>query len=409
MLDPPSSTPVGYDSLTAPAHADAGRARRLWELLPSGLAGVFRPKVADVTGEVVREIQQSLPEYTGRLEGEFGSTVALGVQQAIHHFLDRLGNPAQGHEDRSRVFYQLGRHEMQQGRSLDMLQRAYRVGARIAWRRTSSVGIRAGIPVSTLCLLAEAIFAYIDELSALSIAGYTAAQAEATGTLQRRRRRLLDLILASPPSAPHVLAECAESARWPLPDRVVAVALEPVEDDAAVPALGDGVLVNFEDAAPCLVAPHRSPVLAQGVPGWHAAVGPATQIRHASDSLRCARRALDLARHGVLPSAPVLHCDQHLLELCLFDDPLLLGELVSATLAPLAPLAAKQQRKLSETLLVWLEARGNVREVAQRLSLHPQTVRSRLQQLEDLFGPRLQDPLHRFDLMLALRARRSTD
>ncbi|GAA2796274.1 helix-turn-helix domain-containing protein [Saccharopolyspora taberi] len=409
MIDPLDAEPTGpveagYESLTAPARAeDAGRANRLWELLPGGLAGVFRPTVAEATAEVMREIQLALPEYAGWLEGEFGDAVATGVQHAIHHFLDRLGGPAAGYEDRGRIFHLLGRNEMQQGRSLDMLQRAYRVGARVAWQRVSAIGIRAGIPSSTLCLLAEAIFAYIDELSALSIEGYAAAQAEASGTLERRRRRLLDLILASPPTPPETIAEFAATAHWPVPDRVVAVALEPA-GDRALPNLGDDVLTNMEDATPCLVIPHRSPAPDRALAGWQAAIGPAVPLGEARESLRCARQALELMRRGVLPSETVLHCDQHLFALCLHRDSFLLDELVSTALAPLAPLSPKQQRKLSSTLLVWLETRGNVREVATRLGMHPQTVRSHLQQLEGLFGSRLSEPRDRFDLMLALRA-----
>ena len=43
-------------------------------------------------------------------------------------------------------------------------------------------------------------------------------------------------------------------------------------------------------------------------------------------------------------------------------------------------------------------------EVAHRLRVHPQTVRYRLHQLEDLFGDALTDPQARFELEIALRA-----
>jgi hypothetical protein len=41
-----------------------------------------------------------------------------------------------------------------------------------------------------------------------------------------------------------------------------------------------------------------------------------------------------------------------------------------------------------------------------RLHVHPQTVRYRLRQLEELFGDQLLDPDLRFDLEIVLRARR---
>jgi DNA-binding PucR family transcriptional regulator len=43
--------------------------------------------------------------------------------------------------------------------------------------------------------------------------------------------------------------------------------------------------------------------------------------------------------------------------------------------------------------------------VARRLGVHPQTVRYRLRQLEELFGDALNAPDARFELELALRGR----
>ena len=75
----------------------------------------------------------------------------------------------------------LGRGELRQGRTLDSLQAAYRVGARVAWRRIAAAGRGAGLDAEALSLLAEAIFAYIDELSADSVEGYAQAQSEVRG------------------------------------------------------------------------------------------------------------------------------------------------------------------------------------------------------------------------------------
>ena len=100
------------------------------------------------------------------------------------------------------MYLNLGRGEMRAGRSLDALLAAYRLGARVAWRRLAAAGERAGLPPHTLYTLAEAIFAYIDELSADSIEGYAREQAAAAGALQRRRQRLAALLVQEPPAAP---------------------------------------------------------------------------------------------------------------------------------------------------------------------------------------------------------------
>ena len=63
---------------------------------------------------------------------------------------------------------------MRAGRSLESLLGAYRIGARVAWRRFAAAGVRAGLAPDTLYSLAESIFAYIDVLSAESAEGLRA-------------------------------------------------------------------------------------------------------------------------------------------------------------------------------------------------------------------------------------------
>ena len=59
---------------------------------------------------------------------------------------------------------------------------------------------------------------------------------------------------------------------------------------------------------------------------------------------------------------------------------------------------------LRETLRAWLDHPGQVATVAERLHVHPQTVRYRVAQLRELFGEALEDADARFEMSLALRA-----
>ncbi|MFD1050277.1 helix-turn-helix domain-containing protein [Kibdelosporangium lantanae] len=54
------------------------------------------------------------------------------------------------------MFRHLGRLEVAEGRSVDTLQSAYRIGARVAWRRIAEFGQAVNLPVVTICQLAEA-------------------------------------------------------------------------------------------------------------------------------------------------------------------------------------------------------------------------------------------------------------
>src|SRR5438093_638199 len=96
------------------------------------------------------------------------------------------------------VYRGLGRGEFREGRTLDSLQAAYRVGARVAWRREAAAARRAGLDSEVLSVLAESIFAYIDELSADSVEGYAEAQSQVEGERQRRRGDLLALLVRDP-------------------------------------------------------------------------------------------------------------------------------------------------------------------------------------------------------------------
>ncbi len=87
----------------------------------------------------------------------------------------------------------------------------------------------------------------------------------------------------------------------------------------------------------------------------------------------------------------------------LHSDEALAQQLRGRLLASLDGLTARQRQRMLETLRAWLDAQGHVLDMAERLSVHPQTVRYRMRQLEAAFGDRLRDPDARFELELALR------
>ena len=124
------------------------------------------------TEEILTTIAREVPEYARPLEGTFGAGIRTGVTEALRQFVALIRDPDAGREPGRDVYVALGRGELRQGRTLDSLQSAYRIGARVAWRRMSAAARRGGAEPEQLGLLAEAIFAYIDELSADSVEGY---------------------------------------------------------------------------------------------------------------------------------------------------------------------------------------------------------------------------------------------
>lgn len=218
-------------------------------------------------------------------------------------------------------------------------------------------------------------------------------------------RRLLNAIV-SDPADEGLIAYLSSAIGWMLPRRIAVIVL----DTAVAPGdLPPGTLADWTSPEPVLVlpdpdAPGRAAAIERALTGGRAAVGPAVPLDQAAHSLRWARHALVLARLGVLgDDGGLVRCQDHLSTLLLLADADLARAMLGQRLAPLERLRPDQRQRIAETMLAWLELSMNTVAVAQRMNVHPQTVRYRLQRIRQLFGDELSDPQRRFELMLALR------
>jgi hypothetical protein len=294
---------------------------------------------------------------------------------------------------------------------MDSLHSALRLGGRLAWRRYARVARRVGMSPEQMVDLAEAVFAHVDQIAAASVLGYAQAKAD-IGAVQLRRRRLLELVVA-PAADPAELENAAEAADWALPATVACAALGPAVQPGAPheeARLPEEALTDLASPSPYLVLPDpepwlRKPEIREFLRERRAVLGPVVPLREAADSLRWARTARERLPERVLEHAPVL-CDRHLPELLLLSDEPLVRLIGERRLAPLAGLTLKQRDRLESTLLAWLDTnRGSAPQVAALLGIHPQTARSRLHRVHDLFGAALAEPEARFEIELALRGR----
>jgi PucR C-terminal helix-turn-helix domain len=382
--------------------------------LPPDLAQVLRPVVPRLSEEIVAAVGREVEEYRRPLEGPFGATVREGSEVALERFVDLIGEPAPAPP--SGMYKGLGKAEFRLGRTLDSLLAAYRLGARIAWRRFSEACDAAGVESRVVYRLGEAIFSYIDELSAESAEGYAAAQTAAEGERQQRRRQLVSLLIADPPAEESVVHAAAQEAGWRLPDRLAAVTVSGPDRARVAGRLGSEVITaDLDDHTVALIpdpdAPRkRAQVMRSASRGPQAealiVLGPSVARAEAAASVRRARLAERLVTAGVIPAESPVVADDHLPTLVLHSDPRAAGDLASSLLAPLDELPDATRAKLRATLRAWLDHGGRIEEAARRLEVHPQTVRYRLRQLRGLFGGGLDDPDARFALALALRVAR---
>jgi hypothetical protein len=387
-----------------------GRTANPWPAIPAEVADQLGPMLPKVVEEMVTEIHASVAEYARPGDGSYEHAVRRGAEEAAGHFVARIADPAASCGQAAEVFRRLGAAEASEGRSLEALQAALRAGARVALRWLTHASQWMDAPLETLSLLAEALFVFLDEIAALSAEGYAEAQAQVAGELQRRRRRLVGLLLAEPPAAVEAIDEMTRLAQWRQPRQLSVVVLTGRQPPGGpVPALPAEVLQDLDRTPPVLIAPDpygpgRRDMLDRGLRGFQCAVGPPVGLHEAVKSLHWAREALTLAGQGVFGGYSIIHCDDHLTDMVLRRGGDLLDRLKARRLAPLKDMAPGRQDMLAETLLAWLET-GKSSGVAARLFIHPQTARYRLHKLQDLFGEQLDNPDARFELALVLRAR----
>src|SRR4051794_6703615 len=217
-------------------------------MLPPRAAEALRPVLPRLADDIIAAIAAEVPVYARPMEGRFGHGVRRGVEIALSRFLDMLTGEAARDARAGDAYLRLGAGEFRAGRSLDALLAAYRVGARLAWRRFVEAGTEARLPPEALYDLGEAIFAYIDEISAESAHGYAEAQSAAAGETQDRRRGALRTLVQQPPAPAEAVRTAAQAAGWVLPRLVAAVVAGEADQPAGLAAAADGPAPGGDDS-----------------------------------------------------------------------------------------------------------------------------------------------------------------
>jgi DNA-binding PucR family transcriptional regulator len=265
----------------------------------------------------------------------------------------------------------------------------------------STMAVAAGIPADRLAGFAELVFAYIDELSAASVAGHT----DELATTGRVRERLLERLAADllDGATSDQVQQSAARAEYSPPSTLTAV-IVPEAQARSVRAVLPGVVLQAVDRTDIpddwalLLVPdahgRRRAALLDTLPSSGCIAGPARpwlQVRASYD------RALRARSSGLSGDT-----EDHLTRLVLTADPEALADLRARALAPLADLRPAVAEKLTDTLRSWLLHQGRREDVAAELFVHPQTVRYRMGQIRELYGDRLDDPATVVELTIAL-------
>lgn len=374
-----------------------------WSGLPAGLADDLRPAVPEVVTATMTAISQEVPAYSTAWDETIRPVVRRGTQIALGRLLDLFGTRADALDETSARFYRrIGTVESEQGRSLEALLSAYRVGARVAWEHFSQRAVAAEVSTGHLVTLAEAIFVYIDVLSAASATGH----ANQEGQRDVLRSRLVSALLDGQAMRdPVAVQDAADAAGWTIPERM-AVAVVPLAPGRE-PTPPAGVIAAIEGGEalailPDPAGPGRRRALERAWEGSQVFVGTVRPPAQAPTSLAHARRVQRLVQQGRVPDERIVVATDHLSELVMGADWDLLMELRERVLRPLAAVPPGKRPALEQTLTAWLSFQGDRALIAQILHVHPQTVSYRLHRLRELFGAALDDPGQRLGLQLVL-------
>jgi hypothetical protein len=401
--------PFGW--LTRSSQLDAyldriGREPKLHAMLP-----LLLERLPDMLDEVRVMLTTGWPDYAEFLAEEQDEVTAaaeafmLWLIDTVEHGIDR---PRQGPVGgQLELFQEIGRVQWREGREVSTLLSAYQVGARVAWRYVSGAALQAEVAPDTLAALAEGVFAFVDQLSSASAHGYVLEQSQSVAERELLRDELVELLLSDRSNSTSVRA-AAGRAGWTVP-REAAVILLSVNN-----AMGHEALNRLDSSCllirrrtllgaivPDPVRPGRRQRLTTSLAGTGAVVGHPVPLEQLPVSVQFAELTARLRATGILTD-DVVFVEDHLDALIVHRDAKLLDALREQALAPLAQLAPTQRERLSETLSAWLRHMGDRQAVAAELHIHPQTVRYRMTQLHDAFGPALDDPATRSRLTLAL-------
>ena len=322
---------------------------------------MVRARLSGAVPEMIEVIGRAVPEYARQARPDDQQRLADAVTGAVAQFIAHIAQPDRSTQPITAEFRAIGRAAAREGRTLDALQDALRLGARVAWRWLCEAD--AGLDLRELSGVGEAIFAYLDELAAACAQGYAEARVQAAEGVSGSRGGCSARSCPSPPPGAELLGAQARAAGWVLPAQVAVAALDEWRQRDA-PVLPPDVLADWTRPDPCLLVPDpdgpgRQAVIDRALRGWarrDRPGGPARPRRPVA-ALGRGTRWPSPAPGSSRPAAGPVRCDQHLSTLLILADEDLARTLRSRRLAPLARLRPGQRDRIAETLLAWLQLR----------------------------------------------------
>jgi hypothetical protein len=365
------------------------------------------PHVGRIQAEIL-EVIDAERAWTERMASpKVRADLIAATGSVVSRFVALIGTeaPTFTEPDRAR-FRELGAGEAREGRGLEDLLAAYRVGTRVLYTEVAEALSALDSSPAAQVALGESVFALVDALQAESAEGYAAEVSTHAGERDRRLRRLLEALLTGDEDE---VRGVASQVGWIVPASVAVV----VGSTEVISEMRGGVHPGFvveRDGAAVAVLPADKGVDAavDRLARLVRVVRPdATGLRVGPEVPLLQTRRSWVTAHLLAerPGGEPLWVADWLPELLLRGAPEVATTVSESALEPLDALKQPQRDRLAKTLSAWLQHWGQRSRIAAELGIHPQTVAYRVNQLREVFGDDLDDHRWRLSAELALLSR----
>ena len=350
-----------------------------------------------------------------RLDPELLADVRRSCQDNI---CEILGSLAQQRPPSTDAPFETARRRADMGVPLGAVLHAYRLGYRVIWEALlAHARLQGDISTDELAEMGGALWDSIDAFSEVVHAAYRDALVDRARQSEQQRVSLFDALLEGRVEEWAVVGDGARVLDLPAAGLFVAVSGDGNGLARAEQALRrDGLRSVWRARADeyvgvvALDREHPLPAVRRLLCSVATArVGISPPYARLSDTAWAVRLAA-VARACSPPGTVAVNTLEDRPIATLVSAGRAVAEQVArAVIGPVLALDAADRALLLETLEVWFDAGGSAAEAGQRMFCHRNTVRNRLQRLEELTGRSLSDPTATSELRVALEVVRLLD
>lgn len=381
--------------MTAREPTRGGTAARNLSLAP--LAPVLRRERAALTARLADSLRAEIPDYAAMPPGE---VYAQAESQLLHVEAQFAGSP----EPPTGGPEAYGKRRAEQGIALDTILRVYRIAWTELWDGLVQASRKDGPGEEWLLAASTSYLWMADQFAQRMLVAYREKSHQILLQSAARRGAMLEGIFSGFARSDE-LAEAAGLLNLPQQGTLLVVAA--ATDTPGCRALPD--IENFlsvknlhsvwrlsVDLEVGLVSLRNADLKSQVLdrlrtyPDVRIGVGPTyVELSRTPTALHLARLALGTLRPD---AGGIAEFDQSAIAALLAAAPEAAREIHRTTLGALGELAEADAAHLIDTLRAWFDAGGDIPAAAQRLFVHPNTVRYRLRKLQAVTGCRIDDP-----------------